>query len=249
MLSSERFKKILELVNSKGSVRLTEIASQLKISESTARRDIAELDKKGFLKKIHGGATSLRNNFLASESSLNERFLKNHSAKQLIAKFAASLINDSDTIFIDAGSTTKFILDHIEAKDITVVTNGIQNALELNIKGIRTILIGGEVRKISEATKGPFAVNLLSKLNFDKAFIGSNGFDEKSGFTTPSPSEAEVKRTAIRQSKAAYVLADSSKESLVTLSNFANFDEVTLITDKISQNFSHINYLIAKELK
>lgn len=249
MLSSERFKKILEIVNSKGSIRLSEIVEQLKISESTARRDITELDKKGFLKKIHGGATSLNSNFLALESSLNERFLKNKSQKQLIAKFASSLINDSDTIFIDAGSTTKFILDYIQAKDITAVTNGIQNAIELNAKGIRTILIGGEVRKISEATKGPFAIDLLSKLNFDKAFMGSNGFDEKSGFTTPSPSEAEVKRIAIKQSKMSYILADSSKENLVTLSKFANFDEVTLITDKISQKFSHINYLIAKELK
>ena len=248
MLSSERFKKIIEMVNSKGSIRLNDIVNTLNISESTARRDITELNRKGLLQKIHGGATSLENKYLASESSLNERYLKNKDKKQLIAKFAARLIKDSDTIYLDAGSTTKFILDFLDAKNITVVTNGIQNAIELNNRGIRTILIGGEIRPISEATEGPFAINILSKLNFDKAFMGSNGFDEKSGFTTPSPNEAEVKRQAIKQAKKSYILADSSKENLVTLSNFANFDEVTLITDKISQKFSHINYLIAKEL-
>lgn len=245
MLSSERFDRILDIVNTKGNVKVFEIVEKLGVSESTIRRDIIQLDKKGLLKKIHGGATSVNKNYLNTESSLNERLSRNLDEKIKIAKFCATLIEDNDTIFIDAGTTTKYIIEYIEAKNILVVTNSIHHAIELSKKKIKTIITGGEIRLLTEATQGPFAIELLSKLHFDKSFLGANGFSLRTGFTTPSPNEAEVKKLVIKQSKKSYILADSSKENIITMTHFANFENVALVTEKLSKEFFDINHLIA----
>ena len=246
MLVSERFEKILQMVNKTGSVRLTELVDQIGVSESTVRRDIHALHQMGKLQKIHGGATSLDMKFLSKENSLQERLKINPDEKESIARLAASLIDDCDTIFIDAGTTTGQMIQHLNSCNLLVVTNSLSHAQSLVRYGIKTIVLGGEVRPISEAIEGPFATNLLERFNFDKAFLGANGFSIGTGYTTPSPYEAQVKEIAKNRSKATYVLADRSKQNVVALTSFARLDEAVLITDELDPEFGSIPHLIAR---
>ena len=131
MLVSERFEKILQMVNKTGSVRLTELVDQIGVSESTVRRDIHALHQMGKLQKIHGGATSLDMKFLSKENSLQERLKINPDEKESIARLAASLIDDCDTIFIDAGTTTGQMIQHLNSCNLLVVTNSLSHAQSL----------------------------------------------------------------------------------------------------------------------
>ncbi len=247
MLISERFEKILQVVNQKGSARLGELAELLGSSESTIRRDVYALHEMGKLQKVHGGATSLEKNYLSRENTLFERFEMMKSQKELIAKTAAKLVRDGETIFLDAGTTTGYMVAHLSASNLLVVTNSLIHAQNLVRKGIRTIVLGGEIRPISEAIEGIFAAELLERFNFDKAFLGTNGFSHRSGHTTPSPYEAQVKETARKGSHQTFVLADHTKQNIVTLTSFAKLEDTTLITDSLDEEYEFIPHIIAKE--
>lgn len=248
VLSNERLDRILNLVNQKGSVRLSFLSEQLGASESTIRRDINQLHEEGRLKRVHGGATTVSKRYIAPENSLSERIALNQKEKTIIAKAALEFVDDYDTIFIDAGTTTKCLVDLLDKKNLLVVTNSLSHAQTLVSKGIRVIVLGGEIRPLSEAVEGPFALELLKQLNFDKAFLGTNAFSIGAGYTTPSPNEAQIKRTALERASQAYVLADSSKQGLVTLSGFASLEDAILITDRVDEEYRFINPVLAKEV-
>ena len=192
MFTEERFNIILQELKTKGIVSVTELVKLLDASESTVRRDLNALHNEGLLKKIHGGAISIGDNTSKHDYKVNVRKTLNVEEKQLIAKKAASFITDYDVIFLDAGTTTELLIDYIETNNILVVTNGIVHAKKLLENGIKTFMLGGEVKAVTEAIVGSNAVEDLKKYNFSKGFFGSNGVSNKSGYTTPDINEAMV---------------------------------------------------------
>lgn len=118
----------------KGIVSVTDLVKLLDASESTIRRDLNALDKEGLLKKIHGGAISIDESSSKHDYKVNVRKSLNVDEKYITAKHAASLIEDGDVIYIDAGTTTELLIDFIQAEDITVVTNGIVHAKKTSWK-------------------------------------------------------------------------------------------------------------------
>lgn len=238
MLSSERQMIILQKVNSDKVVKVSELIQLLDTSESTIRRDILELHELGKLKKVHGGALAIETPNPGTDQKVNARENISISEKQKIAKYAATLVEDNDLIFLDAGTSVRQMIQYINAVNVTAVTNCIRNAQELLAKGIKTIIIGGEVKPITEAIVGHKGVEALSKYNFRKAFMGANGVSITKGCTTPDGNEAVIKECAINRSLKSYVLADNSKIGQVSLVTFASLDQVTIITDaKIEENF------------
>ena len=147
-----------------------------------------------------------------------------------IAQKALSLIEDGDVIFIDAGTTTELLVELLDRKNLTVVTDSIHHAAKLVDKNFKTIIIGGFVKQSTDASIGRAAVEQISQLNFDKAFIGMNGVDE-SFLTTPDMEEAAIKKTIIENAQKTYVLLDASKIGQVSFAKVARIEKVTLITN------------------
>ncbi|GMB09678.1 DeoR family transcriptional regulator [Thermolongibacillus altinsuensis] len=233
MLTPERHRIILQLLEEKEVVKLQELVEATNSSESTIRRDLSQLEKEKKLKRVHGGAALLHQK--REELSVFEKSTKNIQEKQLVGKYAASLIRDGDCIYLDAGTTTLQMIPYIEAKDIVVVTNGITHLEALLEKDIPTYLVGGLIKKKTKALIGRGALASLESYSFDKCFIGVNGIHIDYGYTTPDPEEALIKQTAMKLSRQAFILADHSKLNESTFAKIADLQEATIIIDEIDE--------------
>ena len=229
MLKSERKQVILEELKQHKIVSLEKLVGLLDTSESTVRRDLDELESENKLRRVHGGAELPHS--LQEEETIQEKSVKNLQEKKLIAQKASSLIKEKDVIFVDAGSTTAFLIKELEQKDITVVTNSIHHAVQLVDKQIPTVIIGGGVKMTTDASIGGVALNQINQLHFDRAFIGMNGVDE-GYFTTPDMEEGAVKRAILENAKQTYVLADSSKIGQSCFAKVAPIKRAIVITCK-----------------
>lgn len=232
VLAQERFERILEILREKQSVTVTDLTKWLNTSESTIRRDLTELNKKGLLIKVHGGATAVKS-VLSREEEVITKAKKHQNEKRQIGKYAASLINKEDIVYLDAGTTTEAMLEFLQESDVIYVTNGITHARKLMNAGFKVHLIGGEIKAVTEAVVGEEALEQLDKYNFTKGFFGTNGIDEKRGFTTPDMKEAAVKKKAMGQCQQRYILTDESKFDQISAFKFADLNKATIITDHV----------------
>ncbi len=230
MLTAERQHYILQKLQQVKIAKVQELMEELNASESTIRRDLLTLEKANHLKRVHGGATLLKQ--LKTEPSVMEKKVTYWKEKKQIALLAASLIEDGDCIYLDAGTTVFQMIDYIEAKDITVVTNGWNHLNALLERGIETYLLGGLAKPRTEAIIGQMAMTQLQYFRFDKAYLGVNGIHPTHGYTTPDPEEAAVKRQALEQSMHAFVLADHSKMQDVSFATIAELAKAVLITNE-----------------
>lgn len=238
MLAEERQQIILDMLKTNKIVKVQEICSQTHGSESSVRRDLQTLEEKGLLERVHGGAKI--NYTLQSEPDMFGKASQHPHAKELIGKKAAEHVKAQDVIFLDAGTTTLSMVDYLpQNQGITVVTNGILHASALAERHIKTILVGGFLKETTKAIVGVDALNQLSKLRFNKAFLGINGVDLEGGYTTPDPDEAAIKEYAMRKSQQNFVLADSSKFNKVSFVQVADLNAATLIVDQTSARLLH----------
>ena len=231
MLTEERYQQILQLLNDRNAVTVAELSELLHISESTIRRDLNALDEMGKLRKVFGGATALKQSSGIFETDVNYRAMTMAQEKTAIAQYAATLIHDDDFIYIDAGTTTSRLIDFIETRKATYVTNGIRHAQKLIAKGLTTYIIGGKVKPLTEAVVGSTGIRSLEGLNFTKSFMGTNGIELKAGFTTPDIDEARIKAAAVENSYMTFVLADHTKFYQVCAATFAPLKIGCIITD------------------
>ena len=229
MLKTERKQLILEELQEHHVVSLEKLVSLLETSESTVRRDLDELEAENKLRRIHGGAELPHS--LQQEETIQEKSVKNLQEKKLLAQKAASLIKEQDVIFIDAGTTTAFLIKELSSKDITVVTNSIHHAVQLVEKQIPTVMVGGSVKMTTDASIGGVALNQINQLHFDRAFIGMNGVDENY-YTTPDMEEGAIKRAIIDNAKQTYVLVDASKVGQTCFAKVAPLKRAVVITSK-----------------
>lgn len=229
MLADERYLIILSLLKQQGTIKLTELADQLHASEATLRRDLAQLEKRKLLKRVHGGAALLQRK--GFELGIKEKTNKSLAEKQQIARIAASFIQEGDCIYLDAGTTITEMIHHLKEKNVTVLTNGLMHLPHLTDAGIRTMMVGGQVKVSTNAIVGSAAVSFLSQYRLDKCFLGMNGVHHLLGFTTPDPEEALLKKTAMQLSSESFVLADSSKLNEATFAKVADITDAVLVTD------------------
>lgn len=237
MLSEKRYNLILEKLERESVVYLNDLVKYLNTSESTIRRDLTALDKAGLLKKVHGGATLLKEvSINTTDDIVENRQALNIDEKLKIAEYAASLIEDNDLVYIDAGTTTELMINFINNTKAIFVTNGIVHARKLIKKKCTTYILGGELKLATESIVGAETVNSLRKYNFTKGFFGSNGVDIERGFTTPDVKEAMVKSEALHRSKKRFVLCDNSKFDEISSITFANIKEAKIITRGLENN-------------
>ena len=228
MLTRQRQDLLLKLLGEKGSITVSEVKDMLSASESTIRRDITALDQEGKLVKVFGGAVAVTTH----EYTVAQKSELNLEEKRMIAKYAASLIEPEDFVYLDAGTTTAYMLDYIEESQVSFVTNAVAHAQRLAMRGLKVILAGGELKASTEAVVGSQAMQMLQNYHFTKGFFGTNGVTKKSGCTTPDINEAMIKRTAMGQCRESYVLCDSSKFDHVSAVTFAPFSGVKFLTNQ-----------------
>jgi len=232
LFAEERRHSILARLRVSGKVTVAELTDAFGVSAPTVRADLAHLEEQGVLRRTHGGA--IRADTTLFEPPYAQRQIIRHSEKRAIARTAAGLIKDGETILLDAGTTTHEIALRLrDRSNLTVVTNSIANALALmESSSIEVIMVGGAVQPRRRATLGPLAVAFLGSFRFDRAFLAFNGVEAEAGFTVVDFDAAEVKRQMMRRAEEVVVVADSAKIGRVA---FAAVGPITpgrtLITD------------------
>jgi DeoR family transcriptional regulator of aga operon len=232
MLIEERRDQILNLLHKHGKVRVKELSKRLKISEVTIRNDLQELHERGHLRKTHGGAIPPL--AVNNETPLQEKYRAHAAEKSRIGEAAAALINDGETIILDSGTTTQEIAKRIKDKrDLTVITNGVNIAMELvGVPGIRVVLLGGVLRANAFSIVGHFAEEMLQHFSADKLFLAADACDLQFGISTPNLEEARVNQAMTRIAREKYLVADASKFGKRSLSRILPLSEMDqVITD------------------
>lgn len=230
MLTLERHQLIIQSLKAREMITVQQLCQLTNASESTIRRDLTELENKQMIKRVHGGASLLRKK--KEELTLLEKSIQFNEEKEQIAKYGASLIDDGDAIFLDAGTTTMHMIPYLKEKSIIVVTNGIPHVQLLMEYGVETYVLAGKAKQGTQALIGTKAVEALKEYQFDKCFLGINGMSTVHGFTTPDPEEANVKKQAMHQAQLTYVLSDDTKLGEVTFAHVAPLNQATIITSK-----------------
>lgn len=229
-MKSMRKDKIMEIILKKQFVTINELSETLNVVPITIRRDLEALSKEGKLIRIHGGA-KLKNH-IENEFDYLEKKEKNEQEKIEIAKKAASLITDNDIIYIGPGTTTEKILEYVENKNITVITNSMVVIQKYaNYPNIELIVLGGIFKKKSKAILPYLFENFANIINVNKAFIGTNGVFENR-VTYSDIAEGKVEEIMINNSIESYILLDYTKFDKKSFFSF-NIDNkvLNLITD------------------
>lgn len=211
LFAEERQRSVLEQLKQKGKVTVEELTHAFRVSPPTIRADLSRLESEGLLHRTHGGAISIGSTLY--EPPYAERAVIRHAEKHAIAMAAASMVNEGETVLIDAGTTCHEIaLVLKEFRLLTVVTNSLASAQILSENdGITTILIGGIVQPQRRASLGALATSFLDQIQCDRAFVAMSGVDADGGFTVVDFDAAQIKRKMLEKSKQAIAVADSSK--------------------------------------
>ncbi len=247
MVPYQRRSRIIELLEKDEIVNLVDICAALPdVSESTIRRDLKTLEADGEIILLRGGGASLKKGSSA-EVPVMSKAIKNVNEKEKIAKYAATLVNDGDSVYIDSGSTLLRMARHLKGKNITLVTTNALFFSEIQNMNLKCFIIGGEINFSTGSILGTKTNSMLSEMYFDKAFLGANGFSDKAGISTPDIREAEKKQIVARHSTRTYVLCDSSKSGKNTLCKVFELGEVPIICDRMTDMLELSgNYIIAE---
>lgn len=203
---NSRQQAILQYVNDIRRVSVADLARNTGVSEVTIRQDLNLLEKRNYLKRIHGYAVALESD------DVDARMMIHFTLKQKLAAYAASLVNDGETIFIENGSTNALLARYLaERKRVTLVTVSTYIAHLLKETDCDVILMGGLYQKRSETMVGPLTRQCIQQVYFNKAFLGIDGFHPETGFTGRDMMRADIANTVLAKGVENIVLTDSSK--------------------------------------
>jgi DeoR family transcriptional regulator of aga operon len=236
--TDQRAKRILQVLLRHGNISVDELAGLLAASAASVRRDLTRLEQRGLVHRTHGGAKlagQMQYEPFRFDSSFEEREGRFAQEKRSIGMAAAELIREHETVGFTAGTTTTQVARCIRHRSgIHVITNAVNIGMELsNLAALNVTLTGGTMRWAGAfSLTGPAAMETLSGVFLDKAFIGACGVDVLRGATTIEPDEAAVFRAMVRQAKQVIVVADSSKIAMVSPALICPVTDIhVLITD------------------
>lgn len=221
----QRRNAIIKILEQYGKVKVSFLADELNVSPLTIRRDLDDLEKHNIITRQYGSAT-LAHPGINAFSSNQER------CKQAIAKAAAKLVEDQETIFINTSSTALLTMQYITAKNVTVITNngkalGVQHNPTMTV-----VLTGGEIRFPKESMFGEFAINNINCVSASKCFMGCAGLSPEGGLTTSVFQESPINSLMIKRAKKHFVLADHTKIGITSSFQYGLASDIDLlITD------------------
>jgi DeoR family transcriptional regulator, aga operon transcriptional repressor len=228
--------RMLAMLRERDFVRVTDLAERFEVSEVTVRADLDALQVRGQLRRVRGGAVP--RSAAPIERPFEEAEVAAAEQKRAIARAAAALVHDGDTIVLDVGTTTTAIAQALAARDeltdVTVFTSSLTIALALEPVSHRltVVVTGGTLRPKQHSLVEPLGGLVLASINAGTAFVGCNGVDIERGVTNVNLPETEIKRLILRASQRRVVCADASKLGQVALAHVCDLDDVDLlITD------------------
>lgn len=241
-----RRKKIIELLNKEGKIKVIGLSRLFGISEVTIRNDLSALEEEGLLERIHGGAVSTYKSYY--NMSLSDRMKTNEEEKRAIAADCASLITNGDTIMINSGTTTLFVVQELKhIKNLTLVTNSLAIALEAGHFGnMQVILLGGNYNDQYQFTYGDDTVNQLKRYKADKLILAADGVSAEEGVTTYHHLEAEVNRQMLDRVNKTIVVADYTKISRTSFAYINSIGSVDILVTNKNSNQDEINAIKEK---
>ncbi|WP_085991139.1 DeoR/GlpR family DNA-binding transcription regulator [Oceanobacillus senegalensis] len=232
MFATERRDRIIELLQEKKRITVKELASKIGVSEATLRSDLNKMENDGLLTRTHGGAVLNEEN----DTSFNVRQKKNKKEKMEIAEKALEFIEEKQCILLDASSTALGLAQLLKEMPIrlTVVTTGLQAAIELKEnQDLTVIMVGGVVTNKSTSIEGTLGLNILDYVNIDIMFTSANGFSVETGLEDFNLYEVQLKKEIVKRSSQVIALIDSSKINKSSSALFAKLNQIDkIITDK-----------------
>ena len=229
LFSDERQEAILAEISRERRASVAGLAERFAVVGETIRRDLAELERRGVIRRVHGGAIPAEK--VTFEPPIEDRASRMTAEKERIAAAALTELPAEGSIFIEAGSTPSYLANALPSdRALTVVTNGgyIANALARH-DHLTVLSVGGRVRPRSLACVDDWALDVLSRLHVDVAFLGTNGISVGSGLTTPDLAEAAVKRATLTIAARTVLLADHSKVGVVSLARYGELNQIDLL--------------------
>jgi len=244
----ERRTKILDLLRSNGKVIVSELSEMFGVSEVSIRNDLADLETKGLLSRVHGGAVAFSDSYY--NMSLAQRANTNRSQKEEIAKKTAQLIHDNQSVMMNAGTTTLAVMKELASKsNIKIVTNSVVLALEGGkYPNLHIMLLGGEVNAEYQFVYGTQTLSQLDEYKADVLILSADGIDDVGGITTYYDMEADICRKMIKQSKRVIATLDSTKIGKVTYKKISDIDKVDTLVTSIGANKKEIQKLKKKDV-
>lgn len=226
----KRQKRIIELIQRDGHVRVSDLSVTLGVSEITIRRDLAIIEKKNMIERTFGGAVSTSR--LYKEQIYSNRSKLENENKDSIARLAAGLIEDSDSVFINGGSTTNHIFRYINNKNVKIITTNAGCIGQIQNPDIELVLAGGHYRLQSNSFVGGFSTEILNQINANKAILGVDALSLKYGLTTPQLQAAETTR----------LMMDRTIGEIIVVTDHR---KIGLISDYVTAPVTRINTLIS----
>jgi ribose transport system substrate-binding protein len=229
----ERRQMIVRILSEQTGIKVTELAEVLGVSEGTIRNDLAVLDEENQITRVRGGAVPRSQRALTAQQ-VAERARVNADAKERIARWAANMVEDGDTIILDASTTVLHMVEFLHTRrDLTIITNGLETARQLGeMRGCTVIVLGGILRRDGNAISSLLGAGMLENLHVRTAFVSCAGFSPTIGLTETDIAQAELKAAMVGTAQRVVALVDSSKFERVALSAFAGLDRIDhLFTD------------------
>ncbi|MDN6584276.1 MAG: DeoR/GlpR family DNA-binding transcription regulator, partial [Enterococcus sp.] len=243
LLMEERRELILEELMKEGAVHVSKLAEKYSVTYETVRKDLTYLENKGLLVKSHGGATLKQN---AIEHSFQVREKENANYKKKIAQKALEVIPDNSSIIIGTGSTTLELAQLLASKSrYKIFTDSIPVASLLIHSKNQVFLFGGELRDRSSSVFGGWTVSQINQIQVDLCFLGTDGFSNLEGPTSPSSSDVFVDQAIIKHSEKRYILGDYTKFERKSLYKICDWSEITALITNNEADESEINRLSA----
>lgn len=236
MLKKERQREILKVVETTGKAEVEALSVRFEVTEMTIRRDLGELEKRGLLERVHGGAL-IQNDRHGSESPVYDRLLERLEIKRRIGQAAAGLIKDGEKIFLGSGSTTMAVAEALaNHRNLTVYTNALNVADALFHYPVKVIILGGSLRRTELSLIGDLTEKSIQGIRVDKVIIGIRGIDPVKGLTSDHMEELLTDQAILSISKTIIVVADQSKIGRVAAIRTAPITAISkLVTNKEDQ--------------
>ncbi|MFT8351684.1 DeoR family transcriptional regulator [Clostridium saccharoperbutylacetonicum] len=225
---TNRYTKLLEIVNKSKRIEVSKLAELLKVSQVTIRKDLGALEEKGLLKREHGYAV------MTSSDDISSRLAFNYDIKRKIARLASEFVRDGETVMIESGSSCALLAEELafNKKDITIITNSTFIANYIREGNAKVVLLGGDYQPESQVSVGPLTRKCVKDFFVDKLFIGTDGYSSKIGFTGKNLMRTETVKAMAESADKIIILTDSSKFSERGVVSQFKIDEISyLFTD------------------
>src|SRR3954451_88715 len=232
MFPEERRQWLVDRARSEGRLDVAAVSEELSVAVETIRRDLNQLEGHGLLRRVHGGAIPVER--VGYEGALAARAAAMSDEKARLAKAAADLLDDAESIYLDEGSTVQWVVERLPGdRPLTVGTNALPPALALAARpNVTLFVLGGRVRNNTLGAVDHWATGMLDDLSIDLAFMGTNGISVARGLTTPDPAVAAVKGSAVAAARRSVLLADRTKFGVDSFCRFARVRDLeTIVTD------------------